>query len=51
MAKTMDPILPILSIFGYWAIGLGFFAAPGQDIGGRRNQTDEDASTWNCRVI
>ena len=25
MAKIMDPILPILSMLGYWAIILGFF--------------------------
>ena len=29
MAKTMDPILPILSILGYWAIILGSFGGPG----------------------
>ena len=28
MAKIMDPILPILSILGYWAIILGSFVAP-----------------------
>ena len=29
MAKIMDPILPILSILGYWAIILGSFGSPG----------------------
>ena len=29
MAKIMDPILPILSILGYWAIILGSFGGPG----------------------
>ena len=29
MSKTMDPILPILSVFGYWAILLGTFGGPG----------------------
>ena len=28
MAKIMDPILPILSILGYWAIILGSFGGP-----------------------
>ena len=30
MAKIMDPILPILSILGYWAIVLGSFGGPGR---------------------
>ena len=29
MAKIMDPMLPILSILGYWAILLGSFGGPG----------------------
>ena len=29
MAKTMDPILPRLSILGYWAILMGSFGSPG----------------------
>ena len=29
MAKIMDPILPLLSILGYWAIILGSFGGPG----------------------
>ena len=29
MAKIMDPILPILSILGYWAVILGSFGGPG----------------------
>ena len=29
MAKTMDPILPILSLWGYWAIILGSLGGPG----------------------
>ena len=29
MAKIMDPILPILSILGYWSIILGSFGGPG----------------------
>ena len=29
MAKIMDPLLPILSILGYWAIVLGSFGGPG----------------------
>ena len=29
MAKTIDPILPILSMLGYWAIVLGSFGGPG----------------------
>ena len=29
MAKIMDPILPVLSILGYWAIILGSFGGPG----------------------
>ena len=29
MAKIMDPILPIFSILGYWAIILGSFGGPG----------------------
>ena len=29
MAKIMDPILPILSMLGYWAIILGYFGGPG----------------------
>ena len=29
MAKIMDPILPVLSIWGYWAIVLGFFGGSG----------------------
>ena len=29
MAKRMDPILPVLSILGYWAIILGSFGGPG----------------------
>ena len=32
MAKIMDPILPILSILGYWAILLGSFGGPGTNI-------------------
>ena len=31
MAKIMDPILPILSILGYWAIILGSFGGPGMN--------------------
>ena len=31
MAKIMDPILPILSILGYWAIILGSFGGPGDN--------------------
>ena len=34
MAKTMDPILPILSVLGYWAIILGSFGGPGRGVGG-----------------
>ena len=30
MAKIMDPILPLLSILGYWAIILGSFGGPGR---------------------
>ena len=30
MAKIMDPILPILSILGYWAIILGSFGGSGR---------------------
>ena len=30
MAKILDPILPILSILGYWAIILGSFGGPGK---------------------
>ena len=30
MAKRMDPILPILSILGYWATTLGSFGGPGR---------------------
>ena len=30
MAKIMDPILPILSVLGYWAIILGSFGGPGR---------------------
>ena len=33
MAKIMDPILPILSILGYWAIIFGSFGGPGLVIG------------------
>ena len=29
MAKIMDPILPILSVLGCWAIILGSFGGPG----------------------
>ena len=29
MAKIIDPILPILSILGYWAMILGSFGGPG----------------------
>ena len=29
MPKIMEPILPILSILGYWAILLGTFGGPG----------------------
>ena len=29
MAKIIDPILPVLSILGYWAIILGSFGGPG----------------------
>ena len=29
MAKIMDPILPILSVLGYWSIILGSFGGPG----------------------
>ena len=29
MAKKMAPILPILSILGYWSIILGSFGGPG----------------------
>ena len=29
MAKIMEPIPPILSILGYWAIFLGSFGGPG----------------------
>ena len=29
MAKIMDPMLPILSILGYWSIILGSFGGPG----------------------
>ena len=32
MAKAMDPILPILSLLGYWAIILGSFGGPGLDM-------------------
>ena len=32
MGKIMDPILPILSILGYWAIILGSFGGPGTYI-------------------
>ena len=32
MAQKMDPILPILSILGYWAIILGSFGGPGMCI-------------------
>ena len=32
MAKIMDPILPLLSILGYWAIVLGSFGGPGIHI-------------------
>ena len=32
MAKLMDPILPILSILGYWSIILGSFGGPGTTI-------------------
>ena len=31
MAKIMDPILPILSMLGYWASILGSFGGPGKD--------------------
>ena len=31
MANIMDPILPIVSILGYWAIILGSFGAPGEE--------------------
>ena len=30
MAKILDPILPVVSILGYWAIILGFFEGPGK---------------------
>ena len=30
MAKTMDPILPIVSVLGYWATVLGSFGGPGR---------------------
>ena len=30
MAKIMDPILPLLSILGYWSIVLGSFGGPGR---------------------
>ena len=30
MAKTMDPILPVLLILGCWAIILGSFGGPGR---------------------
>ena len=29
MANILDPILPILSVLGYWAIILGAFGGPG----------------------
>ena len=29
MAKILDPILPVLSMLGYWAIILGSFGGPG----------------------
>ena len=32
MAKIMDPIMPILSILGNWAIILGFFGGPGMHV-------------------
>ena len=32
MAKIMDPILPILSALGYWAIILGSFGGPGKSL-------------------
>ena len=30
MANIIDPILPIVSILGYWAIILGSFGGPGR---------------------
>ena len=32
MAKIMDPILPILSILGYWAVVLGSFGGSGVQL-------------------
>ena len=32
MAKIMVPVLPILSILGYWAIILGSFGGPGRYV-------------------
>ena len=33
MAKIMDPVLPLLSFLGYWAIILGSFGGPGTWVG------------------
>ena len=32
MAKIMDPVLPILSILGYWSIILGSFGGLGRPV-------------------
>ena len=39
LPKIMDPILPILSIFGHWAIVLGTFGGPGRCRYGYRVMT------------
>ena len=37
----MDPILPVLSILGYWAIILGSFGVPGKDLEPPQEEPDE----------
>ena len=32
MPKILEPILPILSILGYWAVILGTFEGPGSKL-------------------
>ena len=44
MAKIMDPILPILTVLGFWAIFGGSLGGPGSTGLHKKEDGTEDAS-------